>query len=145
MDEVLNEGVVALKSIGQSRDKLSRVVTQMQSAADDQKAVLASLHDLSELLEQNERVLTKLETSHARLMDAVQAEWRDTRESIRDRIDNTLAQIQQQATQNQAQTEASFEALSETFLAQAYEQTEALIAEMPRGLFGRRGKREAAS
>ena len=68
-------------------------------------------------------------------MDSVQAEWRDTRESIRDRIDNTFSQLSREITETQ-------EKLRNQFNENLSDATEEIIAEMPRGLFGRRGRRD---
>lgn len=141
MDEILNEGVAALKSIGQSRETLAQVVTKLESTSDEQRAVLQSLTDLNEILERNAQLLNKLEASHARLMDAVQAEWRDTREAIRDRIDNTFTQLQQQNQQNYTRLESRLGTVVQDMVKHSVGQTEILIAEMPRSIFGKRGRK----
>ena len=141
MDEILNEGVAALKSIGQSRETLAQVVTKLESTSDEQRAVLQSLTDLNEILERNAQLLNKLEASHARLMDAVQAEWRDTREAIRDRIDNTFTQLQQQNQQNYTRLESRLGTVAQDMVKHSVGQTEILIAEMPRSIFGKRGRK----
>ena len=141
MDEILSEGVAALKSIGQSRETLAQVVTKLESTSGEQREVLQSLTDLNEILERNAQLLNKLEASHAKLMDAVQAEWRDTREAIRDRIDNTFTQLQQQSQQNHTQLESRLDAVLQDMIKHSLEQTEVLVAEMPRSIFGKRGRK----
>jgi predicted nuclease with TOPRIM domain len=141
MDEILNEGVAALKSIGQSRETLAQVVTKLESTSHEQKAVLQSLTDLNEILDRNAQLLDKLEASHSRLMDAVQVEWRDTREAIRDRIDNTSTQLQQQNQQNYDRLESRFGTVVQDMVKHSVGQTEILIAEMPRSIFGKRGRK----
>lgn len=141
MDEILNEGVAALKSIGQSRETLAQVVTKLESTSHEQKAVLQSLTDLNEILDRNAQLLNKLEASHARLMDAVQVEWRDTREAIRDRIDNTSTQLQQQNQQNYDRLESRLGTVVQDMVKHSVGQTEILVAEMPRSIFGKRGRK----
>ena len=141
MDEILNEGVAALKSIGQSRETLAQVVTKLESTSHEQKAVLQSLTDLNEILDRNAQLLNKLEASHARLMDAVQVEWRDTREAIRDRIDNTFTQLQQQNQQNYDRLESRLGTVVQDMVKHSVGQTEILVAEMPRSIFGKRGRK----
>jgi predicted nuclease with TOPRIM domain len=141
MDEILNEGVAALKSIGQSRETLAQVVTKLESTSDEQRAVLQSLTDLNEILDRNAQLLNKLEASHARLMDAVQVEWRDTREAIRDRIDNTFTQLQQQNQQNYDRLESRLGTVVQDMVKHSVGQTEILVAEMPRSIFGKRGRK----
>ncbi|MBT6265082.1 MAG: hypothetical protein HOI91_10210 [Halieaceae bacterium] len=141
MDEILNEGVAALKSIGQSRETLAQVVTKLESTSAEQRAVLQSLTDLNEILDRNAQLLNKLEASHARLMDAVQVEWRDTREAIRDRIDNTFTQLQQQNQQNYDRLESRLGTVVQDMVKHSVGQTEILVAEMPRSIFGKRGRK----
>lgn len=142
MDDVLNEGIEALKSINKSRDKLADVVSKIESATDEQKELRTSINELTSLLSENERVLSKLEQTHANLMDALQAEWRDTREAIRDRIDNTFTQLQQQISLSQVQLESKIDAAVISITSSAEAQAEEVIAEMPKAIFGKRGPKK---
>ena len=144
MDDVLNEGIEALKSINKSRDKLADVVSKIEGATDEQKEIRTSINELSSLLSENERVLSKLEQTHANLMDALQAEWRDTREAIRDRIDNTFTQLQQQISLSQVQLESKIDAAITTITSNTEAQAEEVIAEMPKAIFGKRGPKKGA-
>ena len=144
MDDVLNEGIEALKSINKSRDKLADVVSKIESATDEQKELRTSINELTNLLSENERVLSKLEQTHANLMDALQAEWRDTREAIRDRIDNTFTQLQQQISLSQVQLESKIDAAVISITSNAEAQAEEVIAEMPKAIFGKRGPKKGA-
>ena len=142
MDDALNEGVAALKSISESRNKLADVVLKLESATDEQSTLRDSINTLKDLLQQNEQALTKLEQSHSKMTDALQSEWRDTRESIRDRIDNTFAQLQQQISLSETKIESKLESVMNTILAHSNNQTENLVEEMPRSIFGKRGPRK---
>lgn len=144
MDDVLNEGIEALKSINKSRDKLADVVSKIESATDEQKELRTSINELTSLLSENERVLSKLEQTHANLMDALQAEWRDTREAIRDRIDNTFTQLQQQISLSQVQLESKIDAAITTITSNTEAQAEEVISEMPKAIFGKRGSKKGA-
>ena len=75
-------------------------------------------------------------------MDALQAEWRDTREAIRDRIDNTFTQLQQQISLSQLQLETKIDAAVSKISTTTADQAENVMAEMPRSIFGKRGARK---
>ena len=80
MDEILKTGADAIERINQSKEKLTVVVGKLESAADKNQAIKDAVADLNSLLEQNREVLNRLEESHSKLMESVQAEWRDTRD-----------------------------------------------------------------
>jgi hypothetical protein len=142
VDDVLNEGVEALKSIKTTKDKLAEVVSRLETGTNEQLELRATINELSGLLSENARVLTKLEQSHANLMDALQAEWRDTREAIRDRIDNTFTQLQQQISLSQLQLESKIDAAVSKISTTTADQAENVMAEMPRSIFGKRGAKK---
>lgn len=135
MDDILQAGAEAVEQINHSKERLTAVVQKLESASVQQIEIKRSITELNNLLKQNKEVLSKLEASHSKLMDSVQAEWRDTRESIRDRIDNTFSQLSREITETQ-------EKLRNQFNENLSDATEEIIAEMPRGLFGRRGRRD---
>ena len=61
MDDVLNEGAEALKSIKTTKDKLAEVVSRLETGTNEQLELRATINELSGLLSENARVLTKLE------------------------------------------------------------------------------------
>jgi chromosome segregation ATPase len=134
MDDILQAGAEAVEQIKHSKERLTVVVNKLESASTQQTEIQGAIAELNTLLEQNKEILNKLEASHSKLMEAVQAEWRDTRESIRDRIDNTFSQLSREIVETREKLRTQFS----DDLANA---TEEIISEMPRGLFGRRGRR----
>ena len=143
MDEILKAGADAIERINHSKEKLTVVVGKLESAADKSQAVEDAVAELNSLLGQNREVLNRLEESHTKLMESVQAEWRDTRESIRDRVDNTFSQLKSEIGMTKLTLETQLEAGIAAIKEQISTEAENVVAEMPRGPFGKRGKKKA--